>query len=118
MKKIASLFAASICLLALLPTAAGAEPESGWGWHALKSLKASPEVSVVTVPLDPVAMKVPGVFAGVWPKYEEAIAAVRSAIVEDSHLKAALDAKGVAPDEIIGITYAPDGRIAVLVNEA
>jgi hypothetical protein len=118
MKKIASLLAASVCLLAFLPSAAGSDAHSSWKLHALKHLKASPEVSVVAVPLDPVAMKVPGVFAGILPKYQEAIAAVRSAIMEDSDLKAALDAKGVAPDRIIGITYAPNGRVAVLVNEA
>ncbi len=95
MKKIASLFAASICLLSLccqpLPAPS---PKSGWGWHAPKASEASRRVSVVTDA--PRSGRDEGTrrLRRCMAKYEEAIAAVRSAIVEDSHLKAALDAKG------------------------
>jgi hypothetical protein len=118
-KKIASLVAASVCLLALLPSATGAGTQSGWAsydWPALMA-KSSPEVTVVAVPVDPTAAKVPDILAGAWPQYEQALGAVRSAITRDPGLKAALDAKGVAPDKVIGITQA-NGRLAVLVSEA
>lgn len=121
MKKIASLLAASICLLVLLPSATAAAGQSSWAtydWPALSAGSAQSEVSVVAVPLDPTAAKMPGILAKAWPQYQEAIQAVRSAIAHSPDLKAALDAKGVAPDRVIGITHAPNGRLAVLVSEA
>jgi hypothetical protein len=120
MKKIASLLAASVCLLALLPSATAAAGLSGWTNYDWPSpgAKPSPDVSIVAVPVDPTAANVPGIFAKAWPKYQEAIQAVRSAIAHSPDLKATLDAKGVAADKVIGITHAPDGRIAVLVSQA
>jgi len=120
MKKIASLLAASLCTLAFLSSAAAAGNPSSWmtyDWPALDS-PSSPAVEVVTVPVAPNAAKLPGILASAWPQYEEAIAAVRSAIVQDPSLKAELEAKGVAPDKVIGITYSRNGAIAVLVNQA
>ena len=121
MKKIASLLAASICVLALAPTATGASVGSSWAsydWPSLAGGQSPTEVSIVPMPVDPSVVKVPGILAKAWPKYQEAIAAVRSAIVEDPDLKAALDAKGLAPDKVIGITYQRNGGIAVLVSQA
>lgn len=120
MKKIASLLAASVCLLAFLPSAAGAGSQSGWRDYDWPSLRAQfpPAFSVIAVQVDPTVAKVPGILASAWPQYREAIAAVRSAIAQDPDLRSALDAKGVPPDKIIGITRAPNGRLAVLVSAA
>ncbi len=126
MRKIASLIAASLCLLAFLPGApAGAESHSSWiasgtnvpdtGWAPLHTPS---RLTVVAVPLEPTAVKVPGILAAAWPQYEEAIKAVRSAITNDPSLAAALGAKGVAPDNVVGINYGPDGRVIVYVTEA
>ena len=120
MKKIASLLAASLFALALLSSPVAAGNQSNWmtyDWPALAS-SSSPAVNVVTVPIAPNAAKLPGILASAWPQYEEAIAAVRSAIAKDPSLKAELEAKGVAPDKVIGITYSRNGSIAVLVNQA
>lgn len=128
MKQIASLLMASVCTLALLTPAVAAETRWGWsdldrdvslvtrieGFPAMANIgqfagAAIGKATVVSVNLDPKTIKAPGILAGVWPKFKDALDAVRRIVVGDPTLKASLEAGGISPDRLVGVGETADG---------
>ena len=141
MKKIASLIAASFCLLALSAPATAAER---WGWSDLAaqswkeawldlshvswapaaevlkyaSAVATPKVDVVPVPLDPKLIKQPGALAAIAPSFEDALDAVRKVVADDPVVARHLEAEGYKLDDVVGFGKLKDGTVAVFVDNA
>ena len=137
MKKIASLFAAGICLMAVALPVAALEPR--WGWSDLKanswtlawtelakqdgaSTRKMPgptpaQVAVVALPVDPGTVAARAL-AGALPVIEDAMRSLRQAVATSPALASTLKAKGYAPDDVVGVNRTQDGTVTVLVGKA
>jgi hypothetical protein len=132
MKPIAALLLATVSLLAL---SAGADASDRWGWAALDKMKAWPtstdvpltqldqyvvqgDVSVVPLDVDPVALKAPGVLAAALPQLQEAVEAIQTLVANDPTLVTNLRARGLSPDDVVGLANTPQGVTLFVSNSA
>ncbi len=131
MKQIAALLLATASLLTFN---AGAQASERWGWAALDKMKAWPtstdvplaqlnqyvaqgDVSVVPLDVDPVALKAPGVLAAALPQLQEAVEAIQTLVANDPALVTNLKARGLSPDDVVGLANTPQG-ITLFVSTA
>ena len=140
MKKIASLFAAGLCLATVALPASALEPR--WGWSDLKTTSwrsawaelgeegpaalpalrnivgpVLPQVQVVALPVDRHSVRAPGALAEVVPVVENAMRSLQSALGRSPALDAELESKGYAPDDVVGMKRSKDGTVTVLVGK-
>jgi hypothetical protein len=132
MKQIAALLLATASLLTLN---AGAQASERWGWAALETMKAWPtrtdvplaqlytyvvngDVSVVPLDVDPVALKAPGVLAAALPQLQEAVEAIQTLVANDPALVTNLKARGLRPDDVVGLANTPQGITLFVSTEA
>jgi hypothetical protein len=123
MKQIAALLLATASLLTFN---AGAQASERWGWAAFDKMKAWPtstdvplaqldqyvaqgDVSVVPLDVDPVALKAPGVLAAALPQLQEAVEAIQTLVANDPALVTNLKARGLSPDDVVGLANTPEG---------
>ena len=123
MKHIAALLLATVSLLTFN---AGADASDRWGWSAIDKMKAWPQsqdvllaqldkyvlngkVNVVPIDIDPVALKAPGVLAGALPQLQEAVDAIRTMVASDPALITNLTARGLTPDDVVGLSTSSHG---------
>jgi hypothetical protein len=121
MKQIAALLFATLSLLAF-----GADASDRWGWAALHEMKAWPtskdvplaqldtyvvdgDVGVVPIEVDPAALKAPGVLAAALPEFKEAIDAIQTLVANDPALVTNLKARGLSPDDVVGLASTSQG---------
>ena len=57
----------------------------------------------------------PGALAGVIPQLDEAVDAVRSIVAQDAALIGNLKARGLGPDDVVGLSRAPSGEVTLFV---
>jgi hypothetical protein len=79
------------------------------------SKKAPADVAVIELPVDPDKVAVPGAFIAA---FGEALEAARDAAASDATVNAALQAKGFAVGDVLALTRAGDGSVAVFVGIA
>jgi hypothetical protein len=132
MKQIAALLLATASLLTVN---AGAQASERWGWAALERMKAWPtstdvplaqldtyvvngDVSVVPLDVDPVALKAPGVLAAALPQLQEAVEAIQTLVANDPALVTNLKARGLRPDDVVGLANTPQGITLFVSTEA
>ena len=132
MKQIAALLLATASLLTFN---AGAQASERWGWAALDKMKAWPtstdvplaqlnqyvaqgDVSVVPLDVDPVALKAPGVLAAALPQLQEAVEAIQTLVANDPALVTNLKARGLRPDDVVGLANTPQGITLFVSTEA
>jgi hypothetical protein len=123
MKQIAALLVATVSLLTFN---AGADASDRWGWATLDKMKAWPtstdvplaqfdeyivdgDVSVVPLDVDPAALKAPGVLAAALPQLQEAVEAIQTLVANDPALVTNLRARGLSPDDVVGLANTPQG---------
>jgi hypothetical protein len=123
MKQIAALLLATVSLLTF---SAGADASDRWGWAALDKMKVWPtsqgvpfaqldtyvvdgDVSVVPFDVDPAALKAPGVLAAALPELKEAVAAIQTLVANDPALVSNLKARGLSPDDVVGLANTSQG---------
>jgi len=132
MKHIAALLMATVSLLTF---SAGVDASERWGWAALGDVKAWPTsqdvplvqldqyvvdgtISVVPLDVDPVALKAPGVLAGALPQLEEAVEAIQTLVANDPALVTNLKARGLSPDDVVGLSSTAKGITLFVSREA
>ena len=121
MKKIAALLLATVSLLTF-----GADASDRWGWAALHEMKAWPaskdvplvqldsyvvdgDISVVPLDVDPAALKAPGLLAAALPEFKDAVEAIRTLVANDPALVTNLKARGLSPDDVVGLASTSQG---------
>ena len=61
------------------------------------------------IDIDPVALKAPGVLAGALPQLQEAVDAIRTMVASDPALITNLTARGLTPDDVVGLSTSSHG---------
>jgi hypothetical protein len=132
MKHIAALLLATVSLLTFT---AGADASDRWGWAAIDKMTAWPrsqdvplaqldqyvvsgKVSVVPLDVDPAALKTPGVLAGALPELREAVEAIQTMVASDPALVTNLKARGLSPDDVVGLSTTPHGIMLFVSSTA
>jgi hypothetical protein len=134
MKQIAALLLAAVALATFTAPSAGGR----WGWDDLgaSSWAPAPEewaplgtigasvangattVEVVPVEIDDAATRAPGVLAVAMPQIEEAVEAIRAIVAQDPVLLGTLHARGLGPDDVVGLSGGRDGAVTLFVSTA
>ena len=126
MKYISKLLMATVSLLTF---GSGALATDRWGWAELGQMKAWPaaeavvpisslgryvansgaDITVIPLKVEPDAAKAPGVLAVALPQLQEALDAVQAIVKENPALLTNLKARGLSPDDVVGLSNTPEG---------
>lgn len=67
------------------------------------------EITVIPLKVEPEAAKAPGVLAVALPQLQEALDAVQAIVKENPALLTNLKARGLSPDDVVGLSNTPEG---------
>lgn len=78
---------------------------------------AAPKVDIVPLTIEPSALKAPGILAASAPVLEEAMEAVRSIVAGNPLLRTNLEARGLDPADVVGISHLAGGLTLFVIDE-